>query len=200
MRQKKPVQHGHNYTQLWDTSFALIIVSFNQHWSQHWIPFPKPYSFEGNPCNMDGNSMQIHPYPSVWIRSQKNPSIPAIPCSKKYIIQIWDDLGCSLFFFLFFPLIFHGILQIPHRFKAAIAEAGAVPHLAALLKDPKAQVTAAGALRNLAAQNVANQEPFEETLPKGLKRRQLYDFVCYIDDNLIYIIFVLFTSVVLFFM
>eukprot|EP00435_Cladocopium_sp_Y103_P062900 s1365_g24.t1 len=41
---------------------------------------------------------------------------------------------------------------------AAIAEAGAVPHLAALLKDPKAQVTAAGALRNLAAQNVANQE------------------------------------------
>ncbi len=42
--------------------------------------------------------------------------------------------------------------------KAAIAEAGAVPYLAALLKDPKAQVTAAGALRNLAAQNLANQE------------------------------------------
>lgn len=43
--------------------------------------------------------------------------------------------------------------------QAAIAEAGAVPYLAALLKDPKAQVTAAGALRNLAAQNVANQDP-----------------------------------------
>lgn len=60
---------------------------------------------------------------------------------------------------VFFPWI----QQIPHRFKAAIAEAGAVPHLAALLKDPKAQATAAGALRNLAAQNVANQEPLEET-------------------------------------
>ncbi|CAK9075948.1 unnamed protein product, partial [Durusdinium trenchii] len=42
--------------------------------------------------------------------------------------------------------------------QAAIAKAGAVPFLAELLKDPKAQVTAAGALRNLAAQNVANQD------------------------------------------
>ena len=45
-----------------------------------------------------------------------------------------------------------------HFCEAAIAEAGALPYLAELLKDPKAQVTAAGALRNLAAQNVANQE------------------------------------------
>ena len=36
-------------------------------------------------------------------------------------------------------------------------DAGAVPLLAQLLEDEKAQVTAAGALRNLAAQNVANQ-------------------------------------------
>lgn len=36
-------------------------------------------------------------------------------------------------------------------------DAGAVPLLAHLLDDEKAQVTAAGALRNLAAQNVANQ-------------------------------------------
>lgn len=49
--------------------------------------------------------------------------------------------------------------------KAAIAEAGAVPYLAALLKDPKAQVTAAGALRNLAAQNLANQERKPVELP-----------------------------------
>eukprot|EP00438_Fugacium_kawagutii_P013324 Skav206504 [mRNA] locus=scaffold1128:307456:310820:+ [translate_table: standard] len=54
--------------------------------------------------------------------------------------------------------------------QAAIAEAGAVPYLAALLKDPKAQVTAAGALRNLAAQNVANQEPLALGWPQEAPR------------------------------
>ena len=72
--------------------------------------------------------------------------------------MIWD-VHCE-FFFLFFSVDFpwDSADSSPLK-KAAIAEAGAVPHLAALLKDPKAQVTAAGALRNLAAQNVANQEP-----------------------------------------
>ena len=42
-----------------------------------------------------------------------------------------------------------------------------MPFLAELLKDPKAQVTAAGALRNLAAQNVANQDWQHGPLPWG---------------------------------
>jgi hypothetical protein len=170
-----------------------IEASIEFHFQSHTVLREIHVTWMGIPCK----SIHIHPFESAARKTQASLQFHVRKNISSRFGMIWDD---HCFFSFFFPLIFHGILQIPHRFKAAIAEAGAVPHLAALLKDPKAQVTAAGALRNLAAQNVANQEPFEETLPKGLKRRQLYDFVCYIDDNLIYIIFVLFTSVVLFFM
>ena len=195
----------HNYTQLWDTSFALITVSFNQHWSQHWIPFPKPYSFEGNPCNMDGNSMQI---PSISIRLNPQPEKPKHPCNSMfekilYIIQIWDDLGCSLWFF--FPFFFRWFSMGFCRFLTA--KKGR--HRRSWRRAPPgclAEGSQGSGHRSWSLEELGGAKCRQPGAERKKRCRKVWNggscmiWKCYIDDNLIYIIFVLFTSVVLFFM